>query len=152
MHKNCGEFVGGQWSVLLGESNLALELRVTGDAFFDARHADQDDSHVVSVEEVADLLEAGCFETACFVDDEQLGAAAGAGFIVGIGIDDTMLGALDRRGELSARSWEALVDLTDGSSDSRGEECGAGVRDALGSGARSSEKMDCHCSQSSAAV
>ena len=86
---------------------------------------------MVSVEVVADLLEAGCFETVCFFDDEQFRPAAGAGFIVDIGIDNTMLGVVDREGNLLARFWEALVDLTDGSSDSQGEECGAGVQDAL---------------------
>jgi len=131
-HEYRSELVGGQRSVLVGESDSAVELRVAGETFLDAGHADQDDAHVVSVEVVADLLEAGCFEPVGLVDDEQFGTAAGAGFIVDVGIDDAMLGVVEREGDLLAGPWEALVDLTDGSSDGRGEECRTSLQDAFG--------------------
>lgn len=74
--ENGGELVGGQGSVFVGGADAAVELRVAGEPFLDAGHADEDDAQVVPVEEVADLLEARCFEAVCFVDDEQLGEAA----------------------------------------------------------------------------
>ena len=52
---------------------------------------------MVSVEIVADLFEAGCFETVSFVDDRQFGPATGARFLVHVGIDDTMLGIVELR-------------------------------------------------------
>jgi hypothetical protein len=42
-----------------------------GEAFLNAWHADRNNTHTAPVRTVADLLDAGCFEAICFVDDEQ---------------------------------------------------------------------------------
>jgi hypothetical protein len=53
-----------------------MELRVAGKSLLKARHADQHHAHVSAVVEVAQLLEAGCFESVCFVNHEQIGRLA----------------------------------------------------------------------------
>lgn len=80
----------------MGETDPAVELGVAGESLFDAWHLDGDDAYVAAVEVVADLLEAGGFESVGFVDDQQFGAAAGAGFGMDRGIDGAVLGVVDR--------------------------------------------------------
>jgi hypothetical protein len=48
-----GELVVGQWAVLVGEPDAAIELRVGGEAFLDPGHADEQQPKVVAVETVA---------------------------------------------------------------------------------------------------
>ena len=48
-----GEFGVGQWPVVVGESDAAVELGVAGEAFFDAGHADEDQAVGVAVVFVA---------------------------------------------------------------------------------------------------
>jgi hypothetical protein len=50
-----GEFVGAEGPAWVGEADAAVELGVAGEAFFDAGHADEDDSHGVAVVVVVDL-------------------------------------------------------------------------------------------------
>lgn len=64
---DCGELVAAQWPVFVREADSAVELRVAGEAFLDAGHADQDDAHLLAVVEVADLFETGRYESVGFV-------------------------------------------------------------------------------------
>ena len=50
------QLVGGQRPVLVDEPDPAVELRVAGEAFFDAGHADQDHAEAAAVVVVAELL------------------------------------------------------------------------------------------------
>jgi hypothetical protein len=43
----------GQWAVLVGVPDAAIELRVGGEAFLDPGHADEQRAKVVAVETVA---------------------------------------------------------------------------------------------------
>jgi hypothetical protein len=47
-----GEVFGVQGSVLVGEPDAAVELRVAGELPVEAGHADQDHAQVAAVEEV----------------------------------------------------------------------------------------------------
>jgi hypothetical protein len=60
--------VGVQWSVLVGESDPAVELRVAGELPFESGHADQDEADVVAVEVVAELFQALGFQPIGLVD------------------------------------------------------------------------------------
>jgi len=64
------ELVTSEGSVLVGEPDSALELGITGEAFLDSWHADEDDAHSVAVVEIADLFQTGGLEPVGFVDDE----------------------------------------------------------------------------------
>lgn len=72
-----GEFFGAEISVM-GEADAAVKLRVAGEAFFDAGHADKDDPRGVAVIVVPDLLERRRFEPVGLVDDEEFGQASGS--------------------------------------------------------------------------
>jgi hypothetical protein len=52
------EVVGIQRLVLVGEADPAVQLRVSGALPVESGHADQDQTQVAAVEEVAELLEA----------------------------------------------------------------------------------------------
>jgi hypothetical protein len=47
---------GVQWPVLVGESDLAVQLRVAGGLPFESGHADQDEADVVAVEVVVSWI------------------------------------------------------------------------------------------------
>jgi hypothetical protein len=87
------QLFGAERPVLVGEADAALELRVAGEAFLEAGHADQDQSDPVAVEEVAQRLERGGLDAVGFVDDEQLD-----------------VGAFGRVAEELARRVQVLVD------------------------------------------
>jgi len=114
-----GEFIGCQGPVFVGEADTAVELGVAGESFLDAGHPDEDDAEVVSVEVVAYLFEAGGLEAVGVIDDDELGAAAGAGFGVDVGVNDAVLGVVDGEGDLLAGSRKPGVDLPDCCGDGR---------------------------------
>ena len=60
----------------MGEPDPAVELWVAGELPVEAGHADEDQSEVASVEEVAELLQAG-LSAVCPVDDHEFGATRG---------------------------------------------------------------------------
>ena len=66
------QFVGGERPVLVDEADPAVELRVAGEALFDAGHADEDHAELAAVVVVAELLQCGGLEPVGLVDDEQL--------------------------------------------------------------------------------
>lgn len=129
-----GELVAAEGSVFVSEADAAVELRVAGEAFLDAGHADEDDAHSVAVVEVADLFESGGFEPVGFVDDEQLGVPAVLGFGVNVGVDVAVLGVVDCPGDVLAGAGQALVDLLDSRGDGWGEERGTALLDCFGHG------------------
>src|SRR5699024_11684015 len=88
------DFVRGQVAVLVGEADATVELRVASEALLNPGHPDEDDAHVVMVEVVANLLKAGGLEAVSFIDDEQLGAPAGAGLGMDVGVHDAMFGEI----------------------------------------------------------
>jgi hypothetical protein len=63
---------GGQRPVLVDEPDPAAELRVPGETFFGAGHADQDHAEAAAVVVVAKLLQGRGLEPVGLVDDEQL--------------------------------------------------------------------------------
>ena len=119
----------------MSEADAAVELRVAGEAFLDAGHADEDDAHSVAVVEVADLFESGgLLEPVGFVDDEQLGVPAVLGFGVNVGVNVAVLGVVDCPGDVLAGAGQALVDLLDSRGDGWGEERGTALLDCFGHG------------------
>src|SRR5699024_417754 len=84
-------------------------------------------AHVVMVEVVADLLEAGGLEAVSFIDDEQLCAPAGAGLGVNVGVNDAVLSEVHGKGDSLASTRKPLIDLTRRGGDSGCEERGAGI-------------------------
>ena len=77
-----GEFGVGQWPVVVSEADAAVELGVTGEAFFDAGHADEDQAVGVAVVFVAQHFQRAGGQPFGFVDDEQFGV------VVTGGVDD----------------------------------------------------------------
>lgn len=73
------------------------------------------------------MLEAGGLEPVCLVDDQEFGAAAGAGLDVDVGVDQAVLVKVDGERDLLARPREPLIDLADGGRDRGGEERGTGL-------------------------
>lgn len=68
-----GEFGVGQWPVVVGESDAAVELRVAGEAFFDAGHTDEEQAVGVAVVFVAQHFQGTGGQPFGFVDNEQFG-------------------------------------------------------------------------------
>ena len=67
-----GEVLGVQGSVLVGEPDAAVELRVAREAFLQSRHPDQDQAGLAAVIAVAQLLERGGLQAVGLVDDHEL--------------------------------------------------------------------------------
>ncbi len=66
-----GQFVPKKWTVMMGESDPAVELRVARHALLNSGHADQDEADVVAVEEVTQVFQSGGIEALRFVKDDQ---------------------------------------------------------------------------------
>src|ERR1019366_1081459 len=62
---------GIQGPKFMDESDPGIELRVTCQALFDARHSDQDQTDIPAVEDIPDLLKPRDFEPVRFVNYEQ---------------------------------------------------------------------------------
>lgn len=90
---------------------------------------------MMSVEEVADLFEAGCSEAIGFVDDEQFGEAARAGLGLDVGVDRAVFVEVDREGDLLGRGGKPAAHFSDRCGDCRGEEGGPRFEDARWDGA-----------------
>jgi hypothetical protein len=73
------EFLPAQRVELMDEADTRVQLRVAGQAFLESRHADQHHAHLSTVVEVAQLLEAGRFQSVGFVNHEQVGRVAHRG-------------------------------------------------------------------------
>ena len=65
---------GSRGWVLVSETDPAVQLGVTGELPIEARHTDEDQAEITSVEEVAELFQTNGFQPVRFVDDEELGA------------------------------------------------------------------------------
>jgi len=68
VRKDRGHIFGVDGPVLVGEADAAVELGVAGQLAFEPGHADEDQSDVVAVEEVAELFEGVGFEPVGLVD------------------------------------------------------------------------------------
>ncbi len=66
--EDLGDVCGVQWPVVVGESDSTVELRVAGQASFEAGHPDQDYADVAGVEVVADQFQSGGFQAVGLVD------------------------------------------------------------------------------------
>src|SRR5207302_4111880 len=64
-----------------GRSRPAVQLRVAGKSLLQAWHTDQHHANLSTVVEIAQLLEAGCFESVGFVHQEQVGWLASHGCV-----------------------------------------------------------------------
>ena len=64
--------VAAEGSVFVSEADAAVELGVSGEAFLDAGHADEDHRQVGSVVFVTEEFEGCRVEAFGFIDDEQL--------------------------------------------------------------------------------
>ena len=102
----------------------------SGQAPFDAGHADQDHAHVVPVVVVADLLQPGGLEPVGLVDDEQLRQPGRQGLGMHERVDVAMPVVIDGVGDLLAGPGQGLVDLLGGRGDSGRPHCGADVEDS----------------------
>jgi hypothetical protein len=87
-----GDFVVVQRSVLVGEPDSAVELRVCGQSFLDAGHADEEQPEVLAVEAVAEVFQGRRGQAVGFVDDDQFdvlvrGPASRADAVVQVLVD-----------------------------------------------------------------
>ena len=97
-----GEFLGAEGPVAVGEADAAVQLRLTREAFFDARHPDTNDAHGVAVVVVPNLLECWRFEPVGLVDNEEFGQARRQGASVLEDVDVAVTGVFDCPGDLLA--------------------------------------------------
>ena len=73
------QFISEQWTVVMGESDSAVELRIARHALLDTGHADQNEADVVTVEELTQVFQAGRVEPLCLIGDHQLHVFPGHG-------------------------------------------------------------------------
>lgn len=69
----------------MGKADAAVELRVAGELTLEPRHTDQDQPDVVTVEEVAELLEGVRFEPVRLMDDHQLRQVRDVDVLIDVG-------------------------------------------------------------------
>ncbi|WP_189636358.1 hypothetical protein [Arthrobacter sp. NamB2] len=81
---------------------------------------------------IPDLFETGGLEGVSFIDDQQFGAPARAGFGMGVRVDSAVLGVVDREGNLLAGIRGSL---SDNGGDDGGEEGRACFEDSGRDGA-----------------
>lgn len=65
-------FIAERWTIVMGEADSAVELRVAGHALFDAWHNDQDRAGVLAIEDITHLLQSGSVETLRFLRNHEL--------------------------------------------------------------------------------
>jgi hypothetical protein len=75
--KHEGELVALKRSVVMGKADATVELRIARQAFFHARHADQDDASSRAIEDVAHELDRGRRQPLGLVDDQHLDVGVG---------------------------------------------------------------------------
>ena len=112
-----------------------------GHALFDAGHADEDESHVISIKDVPQVFDGGVFQPFGFINDDQLDAFRQRPSA----INDPHPGTdvpIDKNIDLPAQPFEFLLNFARRAADARGEEQGAragqgGMNLVVGCGIRS---------------
>src|SRR5271168_4047551 len=55
----------------MNEAHAGVKLRIAGQPFLNPRHADQDERDFITIEQIAELLQARNLEPISFVDQDQ---------------------------------------------------------------------------------
>src|SRR5262249_12499858 len=86
-----GEFVILQWTVVMREADTAVKLRITRQAFFDARHANKHQTDRGAIKHITQMFESGRRETFGFINDDQLDPPVPSDTMLPVTVEAVML-------------------------------------------------------------
>ena len=121
-----GELVILQRTVVMREADTAVKLRITRQAFFDARHANEHQADRRAIKHITQMFEGGRRETFGFINDDQLDPTVPSDTALPVMVEAVML--FDTAIHARRQQMQVFPEFTQGAADSWGIENRPGTR------------------------
>src|SRR4030095_6255392 len=115
-----------QWTVVRSEADTAVKLRITRQAFFDARHANEHQADRRAIKHVTQMFESGRRETFGFINDDQLDHTVPSDTALPVTAEAVML--FDTAIHALLQQMQVFPEFTQGAADGWGRENRPGTR------------------------